>query len=179
MTASNDEDPVEAGSLIVFAGGDRVPRGLVNRGRILLRDQRVRFVLVGGINTVVGLLVFIAIDVTLGRFVDSAASATLGSIATLTVAQAISVVIAFVLQRRLVFRVRGHLWLDFMRFQSVYIFTFTINLVLLPTVVSMGVPRIAAQAAIIAVMTVVSYIAHRNFTFRRKPAPPELDVVDP
>jgi putative flippase GtrA len=83
----------------------------------------------------------------------------------------ISVVIAFILHRRLVFRVRGHVWLDFIRFQSVYVVTFTVNLVLLPILVAVGVPRIAAQAAIVAVMTVVSYFAHRHFSFRRKPEP--------
>ena len=143
--------------------------GVVDRARSLLRDQRVLFLMIGGINTVLGMIVFIGVDLALGRIIDVAVNPTVGSIATLAVAHVISVVIAFILHRRLVFRAHGHVWLDFIRFQGVYAVTFTVNLVLLPISVAVGVPRIAAQAAIVTVMTVVSYFAHRHFSFRRKP----------
>ena len=147
--------------------------GMVDRVRSLLRDQRVLFLIVGGINTALGLVVFIGVDLTFGRVIDSAVNRTVGSIVTLTLtlAHVISVIIAFILHRQLVFRVRGQVWLDFLRFQSVYAVTFTVNLVLLPILVAVGVPRIAAQAAIVAAMTVISYFAHRHFSFRRKPEP--------
>jgi len=144
--------------------------GPIAKVRALLRDQRVRFLLVGGINTIIGFLVFIGVDVTVGRVIDDLSNPTIGSVVTLAVSQVISVLVAFVLHRRFVFNVRGQLWLDLLRFQSVYVVTFVINLVALPLLVAIGIPRIAAQAAIVLVMTMVSYVAHRHFSFRRNTA---------
>jgi len=147
------------------------PKRLASKLRALLLDQRVRFVIVGGINTVVGFAVFVLVDLTVGRAVDTSSNEAFGSVVTLAVSQVISVMIAFVLHRRFVFRVRGQVWLDFVRFQGVYAVTFLINLVTLPLLVAIGVPRLIAQAAIVVAMTFGSYLAHRHFSFRRTPQP--------
>ena len=87
--------------------------------------------------------------------------------------------IAFVLHRTVVFRVRGHLWLDFARFQAVYLVTFGINLVALPLLVFAGLHRIVAQLLITVVTVVVSWFGHRYFSFRRpRPAAGEVDDVE-
>lgn len=151
------------------APASEVKESRFRRIRFRWRDQRVLFVLVGGLNTVIGFVVFVSLDMSLGRVVDSAINTTVGSIATLSVSQMISVMIAFVLHRKLVFRVRGHVWLDLLRFQGVYVVTFLVNLALLPLLVALEVPRIGAQAGIVAAMTVLSYMAHRHFSFRRQP----------
>jgi putative flippase GtrA len=127
--------------------------------------------LVGGINTLVGLLAFISVDVAFGTRLDSLANPATGSILILAFSHAISVTLAFVLHRRFVFRSRGHLWLDFVRFQSVYAITFSINLIALPILVSLNAPRMVAQVGIVAILTVASYVAHRHFSFRRAARP--------
>jgi putative flippase GtrA len=49
----------------------------------------------------------------------------------------------------------------------VYLVSLGINLVTLPILVGIGMPRILAQALIIVVTTVLSYVGHRYFSFRR------------
>lgn len=135
----------------------------------LLRDQRVAFLIVGGINTAVGFGIFVALDLTLGRWVDGFAGRIVGSLATLGVSHVLSVLFAFVLHRRFVFRVTGHVLRDLARFESVYLVSLGINTLTLPLLVELGVPRILAQAVIITVTTVLSYVGHRYFSFRRPP----------
>lgn len=136
----------------------------------LIRDQRVAFLIVGGINTVVGFGLFVLADLTLGRFLDDAANRLVGTLATLAVSHVLAVLFAFVMHRRFVFRVTGHLWRDLARFESVYLVSLGINALTLPLLVQLGMERIVAQALITLVTTVLSYVGHRYFSFRR-PAP--------
>jgi len=133
----------------------------------VLRDQRVAFLIVGGINTVVGFGFFVLADLTVGRWVDTAAGAVAGSLVTLGIAHVLGVLFAFVMHRRFVFRVRGHLLQDLVRFESVYLVSLAINAITLPLLVAVGVPRLLAQASITAATTILSYVGHRYFSFRR------------
>jgi putative flippase GtrA len=139
--------------------------------RRLWSDQRVRFLLIGGINTGVGFVLFVAADLTLGRWLNSVSSVA-ASLATLLVSHLAAAVIAFALYRRLVFRVRGSILLDFIRFESVYLIPLAVNAFVLPMLVVWGMNRILAQAIILVVMTAVSYLGHQYFSFRRPPTRP-------
>jgi putative flippase GtrA len=87
----------------------------------LARDQRVAFLVVGGINTVVGLAIFAACSQTVGHSVDQRFGKVAGTLVTVIISHVLSVVFAFVMHRRFVFRVRGHVVRDLLRFQSVYL----------------------------------------------------------
>lgn len=133
----------------------------------LVRDQRVAFLVVGAINTVVGFGIFVACSESLGHLVDRRFGAVTGSLATLGVSHVLGVLFAFVMHRRFVFRVRGHVVRDLVRFESVYLTALGINAVALPALVELGLHRIPAQAIILAASTVLSYFGHRHFSFRR------------
>lgn len=135
----------------------------------MARDQRVAFLIVGTANTVIGFAFFVLFDLTVGRAVDAWAGIVAGSLATLVCSHILSVLAAFVLYRRFVFKVRGHILRDLARFESVYLVAFGINAVTLPLLTTMGMNRILAQASIIGVTTVMSYVGHRYFSFRRTP----------
>lgn len=138
--------------------GMRGPDGPLLR---LFRDRRIAFLFVGGINTVVGFGWFALFDITVGQL--------WGYMVTLLFAHVASVLCAFVLYRRLVFRVRGHVWTDLMRFELVYLTSLGINAVLLPLLVEFAhLEPIVAQALIVFVTTMVSYFGHSLFSFRRK-----------
>ncbi|CAN5280716.1 hypothetical protein BH09ACT5_BH09ACT5_14350 [soil metagenome] len=126
----------------------------------LIRDQRVAFLIVGGINTVVGFGWFALFEFTIGRW--------WGYLASLAFAHVFSVLCAFVLYRRFVFRVRGHVLRDLARFEVVYLVALGVNFVALPLLVEFAhlVP-IVAQALIVVVTTLISYFGHRGFSFRR------------
>ena len=126
----------------------------------VVRDQRVAFLVVGGINTVVGLLAFAAFLVLLGQQ---------RYLTVLVCAHVVSVLIAFVLYRSVVFRVKGHLLADLWRFETVYLSALAVNLVLLPLLVELAhLPVLLAQALIVVVTSVMSWLGHKNYSFRRR-----------
>lgn len=134
----------------------------------VIKDQRVAFLLVGGFNTVLGTAWFIVFQLAfgqnLGRF---------GYLASLGCAHVAAVITAFVLYRYLVFRVRGHLWLDLFRFWLVNLTALGINAVTLPILIEVsGWPPIVCQLLVTCVTALVSYFGHRDFSFRRKRADP-------
>lgn len=139
----------------------------------LVHDQRVAFLVVGGINTVVGFAFFIACSVTVGHVVDHRFGKVAAALVTVGIAHVLAVLFAFVMHRRFVFRVRGHVLGDLVRFWSVYLTALGINVVVLPVLVELGLHRVAAQAIIVASTTLLSYFGHRHFSFRRDAAAPD------
>ena len=140
----------------------------------LIRDQRIAFLVVGAFNTGVGYLLFVLFDFLVGRQVTPALGASAASVVTLLCAHVVAPMIAFVLHRNLVFRVRGHALRDFVRFQAVYVVTFSINIVLLPVLVLLGIPTLLAQLLITVVTVVISWFGHKYFSFRRPKQVAEL-----
>ena len=127
-----------------------------------IRDQRVRFLAVGATNTLVGYLVFSAF--TLWVFAD----VYLGYLLSLAVSYAFGITLAFVLYRRFVFVVHGHVLRDFARFVSVYLVAIGINAASLPLLVEVaGVPPLLAQLIILVLTTLLSFFGHKKFSFRR------------
>jgi putative flippase GtrA len=125
----------------------------------VVRDQRVAFLIVGGINTVIGYLCFAGFLVLLGQHLYLVA---------LTCAYVVSVLIAFVLYRFVVFRVRGHVLADLWRFATVYISMLAVNFVLLPVLVEIVHLRaLVAQALIVFVTSLMSWMGHKHYSFRR------------
>lgn len=139
-------------------GGMRGPDGPLLK---IVKDRRLAFLIVGGANTVIGFALFALFEVTIGQL--------WGYMATLAFAHVTSVICAFFLYRHLVFRVRGHFWLDLARFESVYLVAIAVNAVLLPVLVEFaGFAPIVAQGLIVFVTTMISYLGHSRFSFRRR-----------
>jgi putative flippase GtrA len=136
----------------------------------LFKDQRVAFLVVGGINTVVGFGIFIACSQSAGQLVEHQIGKVGASLVTLGITHVLTVLFAFVMHRRFVFRVRGHMLRDLARFWSVYLTAAGINFVALPVLVELGLQRIPAQAIVIAFNTLLSWFGHRHFSFRRSAA---------
>ncbi|MCU1524519.1 MAG: polysaccharide biosynthesis protein GtrA [Microbacteriaceae bacterium] len=141
--------------------------------RRLLGDERVRFLLVGGINTVVGYLLFAVFQLTLGHII--------GYLGSLYLSYAIATLVAFYLHRRFTFRAAktGQLGIDFLRFQSVYVVSLAVNTILLPVLVEWGGWRpLVAQLVIVVVTTIISYVGHKWFSFRRPSVGKPVDRPD-
>lgn len=130
--------------------------------RRLVVDQRVRFLMVGGTNTVVGYCAFALFDLFVFQDIPQ------GHLLSLVLSYAVSISLAFFLYRRFVFKVRGQVWRDFGAFVSVNMFAIVLNLVLLALLVDVvGLPALAGQAIALSVTVVVSYLGHREVSFRR------------
>jgi len=144
----------------------------------LIRDQRVAFLVVGAINTVVGFGMFVACSETVGHLVDRRFGTVAGSLVTVSLSHVLSVLFAFVMHRRLVFRVRGHMLRDLVRFESVYLTTLGINAVALTVLVELGVHRVPAQAIVFLPILLLNYLGHRYFSFRRTGADADTGAHD-
>jgi putative flippase GtrA len=124
------------------------------------RAQGLRYLVVGGWNTVFGFAVFAALNAALGD--------TINYMFLLPVATALAILNAYIGYRTFVFKVRGHWWRDLGRFSLVYVASFVANLVLLPLLVEVAKsPVLLAQAIVTAGTVVVSFFGHRSFSFRR------------
>lgn len=137
----------------------RTPAALMSR---LVGDERVRFVLVGGFNTVFGYALFAGFELLLGAYT--------GYLVSLYVSFAIATMVAFILHRHFTYRVTGtgNIAVDFLRFMGVYLISLLINTAALPLLVEVvGIPVLIAQALIVVITTLVSYFGHKLFSFRR------------
>jgi putative flippase GtrA len=139
------------------------PGGMVgDRGPLLnlVKNDKVAFVVVGAANTVIGTLWFVGFQSTIGTVA--------GYMTSLVLAHVAAVLCAFVLYRWLVFRVRGNVLRDLVRFEMVYLTALAVNAALLPLMVEVvGFDPIPAQLLIVFVTAVLSYIGHKYFSFRR------------
>ncbi len=133
----------------------------------VLRDQRVAFLAVGAFNTAFGFACFVGFDRLFSGLAPQWA-AVVHNTATLLAAHVVSVLVAFVLHRTLVFRVTGQLWVDLARFELVNLTALGLNWVLLNLLtVWVGLPTVAAQAIVLAVIAATSFLGHKHVSFRR------------
>lgn len=124
-------------------------------------NEKIRYLLIGAYNTAFGYGVFATLWVMFGN--------SLHYILILTISHIISVTSAFFLYRILVFRKQGNAAGDFIRFNMVYLGTFLFNIIALPTLIEVGsVHPLAAQAFILGLTIISSYILHRRFSFKLK-----------
>lgn len=125
----------------------------------LLADQRVRYLVVGGWNTVSSYALFVGLQLALGDVIHY--------VILLAATMAVSVLQAFVLHRSLVFRPSEGRWPgQLLRFSQVYAGAFAINLALLPVLVEVfGLPVLMAQAMLVVTTVTASFVGHRRWSF--------------
>jgi putative flippase GtrA len=134
----------------------------------LIKDQRLLFLLVGGANTAFSTMLFAGLVLLFGSKVPSVVS--------LGITWVISLVLVFFVYRRLVFRVIGSAWGDFLRFTSVNVGSLLLNMGALALLADvLGLPPIPTQVAITVLVVIFNYIGHKYFSFRRSPEPPSRE----
>ena len=126
--------------------------------------REIRFLVIGGTNTVLGLGLFALFHAILGDDVPY--------VLLLVPTYGIGIPIAFALQRTFVFDAEGGNWLvDLARYTLVQLSSIALNAALLPALVELaGLPVLLAQTVTIGVIVVVTYVGHLNFSFRRPAA---------
>lgn len=124
------------------------------------RRQQLRFLLAGAWNTLFGYLAFLLAYQLLGG--------ASGSIPALLLGYALALPQSYAVQRFLVFRSRGA-WLgQFSRFAFASLSVFAVNVAVLPAALALSDadPRVL-QAIFILLSTIVSYLAHKHFSFKQ------------
>lgn len=125
-------------------------------------NEQVRFLAVGAYNTLFGYAAFAVFYLWLHE--------TMHYLVIAVIAHVIAVVNAFFAHRILVFRVRGHLLADFVRFNITTLASTAIGLAGLAVLVDLGgIHPLIAQAIVLAVTVVLTYVVHKLYTFARRP----------
>ncbi len=138
-----------------MAGLASVARDAAGRWR---RHEKLRFLVVGGWNTLFGYVTFLALYAALHERVHYLVIGVL--------AHAIATVNAFACHRLLVFRSRGPLFAEFVRFVVSQLALLAGALVALWVLVSLlQLHPLVGQAIVTVGVVVAGYLAHRRFTF--------------
>lgn len=131
-------------------------------------NTKVKFVLVGIWNTIFGYLVFFILDIFFESLFIKRYYAYMSA---MMLGQIIATINAFIFHKYITFKskVKGKgIIAEFFRFCLTYIVTFCLSLILLPFFVEIIKiqPKISA-AIVILICTVISYIGHSRFSFKR------------
>jgi len=130
--------------------------------RLKGHERPLRFLIAGGINTLMGLTIFPLI-VWLSPWMNK------NYMVALVLAQVICTVSAFLIYRSGVFSASGRsLWKEFSVFCSFYLVNYAVNWVALPILVRIGkISPIYAQSFFVIIVMVGSYFWHSRMTFRK------------
>ena len=123
-------------------------------------SERFRFLAVGAYNTVFGYAVFAVAYTFLHEQLHYLVIAVIGHV--------IAVINAFFAHRILVFRASGNMLPDFVRFNVTTIGAAAFGLAGLAILVDFGgIHPLLAQAVVLAVTVIITYIVHKRYTFSR------------
>lgn len=127
----------------------------------LLRREKFRFLAVGGWNTLVGYLLFVATHFLLSDKIETTG--------ILVVSYFLAVPHSYLTQRWLVFRSKGKWRSQFVRFFVSNTVVFVLNVLLLPIFMGIsGVSAPASQAIFVVLSTTCIYVLHKNFSFSER-----------
>jgi putative flippase GtrA len=120
---------------------------------------KIRYLLAGGLNTVVGLSVY-------PMLYYLASSLELHYLIILVISQLVCIAFSFLTSKFLVFRTSGNYRQEFWRFLTFHAFYFLLNLVVLPILVDfVGLNPVWAQTIFALLIIVSSYFWHSRYTF--------------
>lgn len=122
--------------------------------------EKIRFLLVGGFNTVSGYLIFSLLTFYLYGMLNNAF--------ILIATYGLSVPLSFCTLKIFVFQTTGNWLKEFIKILNVYVASYFLNLILLylfTTILLMN--NYVSQALALSIMAVTMYLIHRFFTFKK------------
>ena len=132
----------------------------------LLEHRPVRYLLVGAWNTALGYSLFAITFILATRFHLNRIVA--GELALVT-SNVLGVLQGYFLYKYLVFQTPHLSWLEFFRFSTVYAVQLSANLMVLPLLISCThIHPLIAQAIVIPIFVISTYLAHHHVSFRHK-----------
>lgn len=131
-------------------------RQLINR-----HEKKLRFLIAGGVNTLVGLSVYPVL-----YFLFSPLGA--GYIQILLLAQIICITFSYVSNKYFVFKTKGNIKKEYAKFFSFYAIYLGLNLIVLPIMVEgLKMSPVIAQTIFSIAIVISSYFWHNFITFKQ------------
>jgi putative flippase GtrA len=142
--------------------------------RVLPGGEVIRFLMVGGFNTVFSLALYSGLVIVLGHLLPSHGKPLIADIA-FVISTPIAITVAFLCYKHFVFRTKGNYLKEWIRCFAVYSVSFPMGLVILPTATHLfeRIPLSHPYAPFLAglvnsvVIACYSYFAHKKFSFKR------------
>ena len=133
--------------------------------------EKLRFLLVGGFNTVFAWSVLTVLDWVFGK-INTALAWNFPKIwvanAALIVQYAITINVSFITMRYYVFRSRGNIVKEWAKAWSVYIFIYLINAPSMSFLMwAFGLEAWQAQGIYLIFSTIITFILHKYYSFRQ------------
>lgn len=124
-------------------------------------EQKIRYLIVGGWNTLFGYGIFAALYFWLGS--------SMNYLWILSISFVISVANSYLGYKIFVFKTKGNVIKESLRVYLVYGVSFVFNLIMLPFLVEIvHLNMYIAQAFVVFVTIIGSYLLHKNFSFKLK-----------
>ena len=124
-------------------------------------EKKVRFLIAGGVNTIVGLSTYPIVYILLNPF-------GIGYIKALFLASIISVNFSFFTSKYYVFKTKGNIKKEYTKYFLFYGFYLLLNLICLPFLVEIvKIPPVTAQTLFSVFIIITSYFWHKFITFKR------------
>lgn len=128
-----------------------------------LKNEKIRYLLVGGYNTAFGYILFVLLLMLLESHVHY--------LIVLVVSHVIAVTNAYLAYKFMVFKTQGQWLREFGKFNAVYLGVLAINLVALPAMVELlAISPAIGQAWFVVITVIVSYLGHKHFSFKDRNA---------
>lgn len=132
-------------------------------GVVRRHETKIRFVVTGGVNTAVGILLFPILYLLLAPY-------HIHYVVTLVISNVLCVGFAYLTNKFFVFRTSGNYLREFGRFVVFHLSHFVLNLVAVPLLVEFaGISPLIAQPFFALVVVITSYFWHRHITFVKRP----------
>jgi putative flippase GtrA len=120
--------------------------------------QKIRYLLVGGFNTVAAYVIFSALFLSTDRY-----------IASVILQYIISINISILTMRYYVFQSKGSFAKEYMKAGGVYVYMLGFNILWLHFFIEvMQINALISQAFYIIVSTIATYILHKHYSFKKK-----------
>jgi putative flippase GtrA len=123
--------------------------------------KKIRYIAVGAWNTVFSYAAFI--------FLYYLTNSWLHYMAILVLSQIVGLTNAYVTYKFIVFKTKGNIVREYLRFYVVYGTTFIVNLILIGIFVELlGINPVVSQGIIAIVVVTIAYFGHSHFSFNAK-----------
>ena len=130
--------------------------------------QKIRFLLVGGFNTVFAYFVLNLLNVLFDFFLQGILSKVAIANLALIIQYILTINVSFITMRYYVFQSHGNWHKEWMKAWSVYIFLYLINAPILTFMMAvLGWSTWLAQGVYLIFSTIITFILHKYYSFRK------------
>ena len=131
--------------------------------------QKLRFLLVGGFNTVFAYLILNLLNILFGWLLKDTFSPVVIANIALIVQYILTINVSFVTMRYYVFQSHGRWMHEWLKAWSVYIFLYLINAPILTFMMAiLNWSTWLAQGVYLIFSTIITFLLHKYYSFRKK-----------